>query len=187
MMSRTLIAMLMAGAAVPVQATVHFEIDANVTMTSSMAGPYPPVSGPSVQHFSLSADTLTSRFVINTLPFSAGPPCAMFGQPCIDLARGGDTWQFTSSMLGGAYQGLNITLKFSENVDGASLDQAMTKYVSGTFNWFYGHHNGGAMLAGPIVGIAAFVPEPAIWALMIGGFALTGAALRRPRMTVAYA
>lgn len=38
------------------------------------------------------------------------------------------------------------------------------------------------------VGTGPAVPEPASWALMIGGFGLMGAALRRrPRVTVAYA
>jgi hypothetical protein len=37
------------------------------------------------------------------------------------------------------------------------------------------------------VGVGPAIPEPASWALMIGGFALMGAALRRARVKVAYA
>ena len=36
-------------------------------------------------------------------------------------------------------------------------------------------------------GIAAAVPEPASWAMMIGGFALVGGMMRRQRATVRYA
>lgn len=190
-MRKMIIAALTASAMTPAQAAVYFEIDANLTTRRSpgVGDPsYPLTSGPTGQHFSLSGDSLASAFDMNRLPlgFGAGSACGSFGRPCIDLARSGDTWTFSSPLMAGAYQSLGIVLKFSEDVDGEPLDQAMAKFVSGTFNWAYGHHNGQASASGQIVGIAAFVPEPAAWTLMIGGFALTGAAMRRRRMTLAF-
>ena len=41
------------------------------------------------------------------------------------------------------------------------------------------------LLTGPAVGGA--VPEPATWAMMIGGFAVAGAAMRRRKLAVAFA
>jgi hypothetical protein len=44
----------------------------------------------------------------------------------------------------------------------------------------------GSLGSGALVGLTAFaVPEPSTWALMIGGFALAGLALRRGRRTLA--
>ncbi|MBO9574743.1 MAG: PEPxxWA-CTERM sorting domain-containing protein [Sphingobium sp.] len=55
-------------------------------------------------------------------------------------------------------------------------------------------NNNGAAVGSPVytlgtVGVAAQapVPEPAAWALMIGGFALGGAAMRQRRAAVRFA
>jgi hypothetical protein len=56
----------------------------------------------------------------------------------------------------------------------------------GTFNnWFNNGQEHAFYLEGARIGGA--VPEPATWALMIGGFALAGAAARARRTTVRYA
>ncbi len=41
--------------------------------------------------------------------------------------------------------------------------------------------------SGGFLAPAAAVPEPATWAMMIGGFAFAGAAMRRRRASVAFA
>jgi hypothetical protein len=45
----------------------------------------------------------------------------------------------------------------------------------------------GELIVGNIASEAAPVPEPAAWALMIAGFGLAGAALRRRRTVVSFA
>ncbi len=55
-----------------------------------------------------------------------------------------------------------------------------TTYQDNRFSFYDGGNLGyGSLLATDLVVSAAGVPEPAIWGLMLGGFALTGAALRR--------
>ncbi len=55
---------------------------------------------------------------------------------------------------------------------------------TGTLNLFYWDSNNGDNFGRIAFNINA-VPEPATWAMMIGGFALTGAALRRRRRDTA--
>ena len=56
---------------------------------------------------------------------------------------------------------------------------------TGTLTLFYWDtftgDNSGSVAADVVGGASALVPEPAAWALMIGGFGLAGAALRRRR------
>ena len=65
------------------------------------------------------------------------------------------------------------------------------------FYYSYNNPNGGynlynyatisSMKASPAVGVTSAVPEPATWAMMIGGFGVMGATLRRRRRIAAFA
>ncbi len=57
-------------------------------------------------------------------------------------------------------------------------------FLTGTFSLTNNHGVNPFTL---VIGAAPAVPEPATWALMIGGFALAGAAMRRAKVRVAYA
>ena len=61
---------------------------------------------------------------------------------------------------------------------------AGTASSAGVLELFYWDSNNGDN-SGSIAVDVSLVPEPASWALMIGGFAMTGAALRRRRTLVA--
>jgi len=56
-------------------------------------------------------------------------------------------------------------------------------FSPGTYN-FTGFFSSGTL---KISELSAAVPEPATWAMMIGGFALAGASLRRRKITVTFA
>lgn len=70
------------------------------------------------------------------------------------------------------------------NPTGGALDATTSEWVSTSGSrHLMGAVNGGP---GPSVSVAA-VPEPATWALMIGGFALVGASMRRRNVAVSFA
>jgi hypothetical protein len=83
---------------------------------------------------------------------------------------------------------LTLTSSFAPgflNLNDGSADQARTTLINGLNSGqaYFNVHNQN-FPAGEIRGQIAAVPEPASWALMIGGFGLVGAALRR-RATIA--
>jgi hypothetical protein len=59
--------------------------------------------------------------------------------------------------------------------------------TSADWIWSQTDPSGEAFFSTTISAVQASVPEPAAWALMIAGFGLTGAALRRRRQTPAFA
>ncbi len=82
---------------------------------------------------------------------------------------------------------------YTETISGGrpfvDYSYSFTPNFAGTFKMTYGASNAANPYIGPLVGSVlvsgAGVPEPATWALMIGGFGLAGVALRRRRPQVA--
>ncbi len=92
-------------------------------------------------------------------------------------------WQQTFTLVGGpAFSSLNL-------VSDAFIPGLTFSLNAGTIQLNWAGTNGPNDFTAVFdVGAGAVVPEPASWALMIGGFGLMGAALRRrTRVTVAYA
>ena len=91
---------------------------------------------------------------------------------------GGITSQLFSQLLPNGAQLSTIGYSLTSNLlAGEALDFLIT---SGGTNF-----SDGTMISGTIA-TAAAVPEPASWAMMIGGFALAGAALRQRQARIAY-
>jgi len=104
-------------------------------------------------------------------------------------------------VAGDYYDGTPISISF---YDGANLLFSATPDVGGVYGafTFYGIDDigsfdrvvldsastGGFASIGPVtIGEMTAVPEPTTWAMMIGGFALAGAAMRGARRRVAFA
>ena len=70
--------------------------------------------------------------------------------------------------------------------NGGTTASARTAFLAGLAggNAYFNLHNA-TFPGGEIRGQLAAVPEPASWAMLIGGFGLTGAAMRRKRLAVA--
>ena len=98
----------------------------------------------------------------------------IFGSSFIDYS-GGLSYQQIAVLLPNLINGTN-TLMFRYDGD----DQGLADEAWGLGNAATLGNGVGGYIDG-----AAAVPEPASWALMIGGFALTGAALRRRRAAFA--
>ncbi len=77
----------------------------------------------------------------------------------------GNGGPITFDSLGGALTAVGTRYAFAPGILATNTDNGTTRYGAGTF--------------------AAFVPEPATWGLMIAGFAMTGAAMRRRKVALA--
>lgn len=77
--------------------------------------------------------------------------------------------------LGNTYSGGTFVLKFANAVNSLKLDNFVVRYQSIE----------GSQFGDSGVGTAAVVPEPASWAMLIAGFGLAGAAMRRKRALAA--
>lgn len=117
-------------------------------------------------------------------------------------ARGAFSQSYTVSLpkSGATDVGIQITngTLTSGMFNGQALDlSANNKYLSYTFDFlaagdyafsFMGMGNSGGKFSGTVSLTPAAVPEPASWALMIGGVGVVGGAMRRrQRTTVSFA
>ena len=84
----------------------------------------------------------------------------------------------------GASTSGTFTLKFGSVLDKIIMSNFTVRY-QGINSTTYGMS--GASASGVPVGVTTAVPEPATWAMMIGGFGLLGAVVRRRRRTGAAA
>ncbi|WP_380873574.1 hypothetical protein ACFB49_42370 [Sphingomonas sp. DBB INV C78] len=172
------------------QATVKITLVADLTYTWNDAYQPPDQQVPEISHLgpsqmTLRAESWNSRFFLEgpSAPFGPAYACAAIESPswlgdgCLAPTYSGNKLSFSAPELWGFYQGMGIDLIFDQVIEGNPDLIASSKLLSGGFSWHYGHHNGSASLQGPVLGM--FVPEPASWAMMIAGFGLIGAALRR--------
>ncbi len=121
--------------------------------------PFPTYAnlGPSLLNFAWSADGTGLEFSLDNSLFTGAVPGAIY--------EFGNNQQFDT--IGGRLT-LRIAQAFNYDVAGGSV---------------YGDDRLGTVT----LGAAGAVPEPATWAMMIGGFGLAGAAMRRRRATIAFA
>jgi hypothetical protein len=95
----------------------------------------------------------------------------------------GKTLTYYSHFFGGGGESLDV--QFDRDLNG-TLPTSATKFQSGYFtNGIFFHGSTGMILAGPVTAFYISTPEPATWAMMIIGFAVTGLAMRR-RQTVSH-
>lgn len=111
----------------------------------------------------------------------------------------GQTYTFsfwTTNSNGGPGQ-LRATWAGGEVFNGTINTEGAGSYVQYSFNVvasaastqiaFYGRNDPATLLLDDVSVQASAVPEPASWAMMIGGFAVAGAAIRRRRKVAALA
>jgi hypothetical protein len=98
--------------------------------------------------------------------------------PCATASRDGNVLVFRVSGLAVSYGIFSVNLTFDRDIESDPSAFEGAGFVSGLYAYSYGHHSGSISLTGPVV-IAAGIPEPATWAMLIAGFGLAGAALRR--------
>ena len=116
-------------------------------------------------HYSVSQDMLYDRYsVFNWLATTLDDA----------FAYGGGEFEFVSGKL------VNFSLYSVGDPDGHSLS---TTSFSEDLGYYSESRWGGTWL--PTVNSTDTIPEPATWGLMIGGFAMTGVAMRRRKVAIA--
>jgi len=183
-MLRLLLAAVLTVVAAPAQALVGIAIVSDVHFNE-----WQPEPGPDGTHHDGGWAKITTMITGESWGserFSLGgaSPHLRFdcGELCLLSQRDGNVWTLSDPDAWGSYQNFSISLTFDRDIETDANAIATANFVSGRYDWGYGHHNGVASVAGPVQYIYG-VPEPATWAMMIGGFALAGGALRRHRMT----
>ena len=130
------------------------------------------------------ADTVSGDLLVrhdgSGLDFTAGSNTLRIGDFVVDTAA---ALVSGSAVANGT--ALGVVPLF--NLNGAS-QLLLTSQAAGAFTSVFGAPD----LTGAVIGVADVnavlaVPEPSSWALMIGGFVLAGAAVRRRRPAVSYA
>jgi hypothetical protein len=177
----TLLACVMA---TPAHAMVGFVLTTEITETSLIFDySIPPweqeevVSPPYMAKIKIASNSWSELFSADG-PLQCGYDSAFFPTPCLASTRTGNTWSLTGVDLDTAYQSLQITLTFDQNIEFHPEAITTSNFVSGHYSWGYGHHNGTQSADGAIQSISG-IPEPASWAMMVGGLGLIGASLRR--------
>lgn len=103
------------------------------------------------------------------------------------LGQTGDI-DFTSVMLTGPNGPFDFTIRNNDNADGLTDSAVLTKLLNpGSYVvMISGHSFGDAQYGGNTSFRTSAVPEPASWALFIGGFGLIGTAMRRRKTAVSF-
>jgi hypothetical protein len=126
----------------------------------------------------------------DTLAFdltAAGKFSASITSAATTLGQAGDI-DFTRVVLTGPNGPFNFTIRNNDNADGLTDSAVLTKLLDpGSYLvTISGHSFGDAQYGGNTSFRAAAVPEPASWAMFIGGFGLLGAATRRRKAAVSF-
>jgi len=180
-MKRVLLACMGAlGLAAPAQA-INVTIIADVTLTIYPYDPSlppwetPPITyGPKLSAYHLVEDESTGLFSVDNA-YLLGNPCLLLGtSACLMPTFAGNTVQFNAPAMDPYSYGFSLT--FDREIESFG-DMGGAHLVSGYYGWSEITTVGGFAEYGPV--IAAFVPEPATWAMLIAGFALAGGAIRR--------
>lgn len=130
------------------------------------------------------ADDVTGALLVrhdgSGLDFTAGSNTLRIGDFLVDTAAG-----LVSGRVFANGTALGIVPLF--NLD-PSLQLLLTSDAAGAFTTVFGAPDlTGAVIGTADVNAVLAVPEPASWALMIGGFVLAGAIVRRKRPSIVYA
>jgi len=140
-------------------------------------------------------DTVTFSFDLSGNQRTGGSDDWLVG-----LTFGGNT-ALASYNLGGAFgtstpfsnfitSGITTSTSAAGSDPFASYQVSFVANQAGTFNAYlqtFGDDNVGPVVDNLLLTDVAAVPEPATWALMLGGFGLAGATLRRRRVALAAA
>lgn len=126
----------------------------------------------------------------DTLAFdlvSAGKFSASITSAATTLGSAGDI-DFSSVVLTGPNGPFDFTIRNNDNADGLTDSAVLTRLLdAGSYLLtISGHSYGNAQYGGNTSFNTAAVPEPASWAMMLVGFGLMGAAMRRPRTAVSF-
>lgn len=181
-MRKLLIAALLGGvAAVPAQAAETFtlRLDAVISGTQSWYNGSPVWTTVPFGPLTTSID-LTGSWETGFNSWFA--PCES-GQ-CLKSRWDGNTLWLESFGTLPCWCSESFRLEFDRPFDG-QIGPLSEHFISGSYSFFEATYATNTQLSGTISSLA--VPEPATWAMMIGGFALAGAALRRKRYRVAFA
>lgn len=121
---------------------------------------------------SLQSDDLVAKPI--SVAFSFTLPSAFGGTVT------GDT--YGQSILRGLFQKGHVTWDGPQVLNFGNGGQLQVSLNDADFNaGLFGLGKSGATIAGTFSLVSAAVPEPATWTMMIAGFGLTGAAIRRRR------
>ncbi|MDO6416841.1 PEPxxWA-CTERM sorting domain-containing protein [Sphingomonas sp. BIUV-7] len=174
-------------AAVPAQAVVAtYQTNFVADFTAVAGAPVPSATGAYKVTYNSDTRALTLvGFVLNVGAKSYGLA------DVIASATPSDSFYYPYVLLSGTLNGTSAsggTYDFSIGIDGPNRTLMDVGYATPDTRGFYvsrsftlSAYNPSAL---PVPG--ASVPEPAGWALMIAGFGLTGAAMRRRRARVAF-
>jgi hypothetical protein len=105
------------------------------------------------------------------------------------LDTGEISGEIDAGVIGATGDLLSFSARSAPTLIGTTLSASYTTLFGGLRLGCDGHNNcaevltfdTGSATADPISGLRDFVPEPSAWCLMIAGFGLAGAALRRRR------
>jgi hypothetical protein len=156
-------------------------VNYNATYTTFQIGP--PGAQP-VVHFP-GPSTLTFGGTFGGLLDSSGVgPLAYDCVKCLSYAVSGSSVTFIRlPAFAPPYGGYQFRLDFADDLGGNIASILGATIVGGSVSAFGSAGINTATWGGPVTGGVIYpLPEPASWALMIGGFALAGGALRRRKM-----
>ncbi len=181
-MMRAMVAMLgliVAGmVAMPAGAAVIISFSG--TLTTEMVVPGPPPVIPTVSGPTFVSGTMTGEWDTG---FNAFGPA--FCVDCIKASFSGNMLTFTSDGTLPCYCTETISIMFDRDISAGVPALAEANFVSGQYNFASSHAGYGHWVYGPLSSFS--VPEPTSWALMIAGFGIVGAAMRRRAAAFSFA
>jgi hypothetical protein len=175
-MKKLLIAALLAGVGMPANAgmfiTAALQADIAWSGTDDLRQPFDKYVGLYGQSFDGDPS--------GPLNYTSGTPFDVACSKCLNYTITGNTVEFSLlPQFHPTYGAYDLTLTFDQDLQGDIAKIASAGFVSGRLATIGGGTGFGSLFSGPVVKFSAYLPEPSTWALMIAGFALTGASLRR--------
>jgi hypothetical protein len=190
-------ALVLAGVTATAASATHF--DATDTVTANTGSGLIIHATPSPLHFDLNAGSSTTQtvFTISTPESSIeaddliGKPISVafdFTSPSNVNGTVGGTTVGQETPLIGIFQNGYVHWNGSQTFNFGSAGLLTVTLNDQSFgSGFFGLTNGGTAVSGNFRLTAAAVPEPASWAMMVGGFGVVGGALRRRSTKVSFA